>query len=361
MRVLFSAGEASGDLYAASLTRELLHLDPSLSIGGIGGSRFQQVATEPLIANSSTWGAISITQSFREGFSILRHYLAFKRTLRTEKPGIFVPIDFGFANIRFCREAKTAGWKIVYFVPPGSWRRDRQGEDVPKLADAIVTPFPWSAEILKGMGANVHFYGHPLKQIHKELIETDFPREGLAVLPGSRRSELEQLLPVVRQAVSDYPGLIRLPVPKTFVPYTISKWLRHKDQVINGAKTGAVMHTLRSSEAGIICSGTATLEAALARTPMTVIYKVSKMVEIETKIIGFKRPQFVSQPNILLQREVVPELLQEGLSVDSLRRSIDEIQTDAVAQKQRLGFEEISELLGGDDCISRTAELILGA
>ena len=360
MQVLFSAGEASGDLYAASLAQELLRLDPSTRIGGIGGARFAQVANEPLIADSSQWGAISIVQSFREVFKVLRHFHAFKRALKTQEPGVFVPIDFGFVNLKFCRAAKEAGWKVVYFVPPGSWRRDSQGADVPRLSDAVVTPFPWSEAILREMGANVHFFGHPLKQIHKELIETSFERSGLAVLPGSRRSELEQLLPILKPTLADYPKTAQLPVPATYMPYLTEHWSRPGDSLIDGGKTGAVMHTLRTSEAGIICSGTATLEAALAQTPMAVVYKVSKIVELEARIIRFKLPQFVSQPNILLQREVVPELIQDGLSVESLNRALGEIQTSAVADRQRLGFEEISELLGGTDCITKTAELILG-
>lgn len=359
MRILFCAGEASGDLYAASLARELLRLDPNLQIGGIGGTRFEQVATETLVANSSKWGAISFVQSFREGWGILRHYLAMKQTILKGGPGIFVPIDFGFMNLKLCRFAKESGWKVVYFVPPGSWRRDRQGQDIPKLADIAVTPFPWSAEILQKMGANAHFFGHPLKQIHKELIDTNFNRSGLAVLPGSRRSELEQLIPLLNETLPDFPGLAQLPVPKSYVPYVEQRWQRKQDAVVNGGETGAVMRVLRTSERGIICSGTATLEAALAKTPMVVIYKVSNLVLLETKIIGFKRPQFYSQPNILLQREVVPELIQETLSVESLRRHLDLIGSSEMVERQQSGFEEISELLGGDDCISRTAEMIL--
>ncbi len=360
MDVLFCAGEASGDLYAASLASELLRLDPTIRIGGIGGARFAQVANEPLIADSSKWGAISIVQSFREGFKVLRHFHAFKRALRSSKPGVFVPIDFGFVNLKFCRAAKEAGWKVVYFVPPGSWRRDRQGADIPGLTDAVVTPFPWSAEILKEMGANVHFFGHPLKQIHRELIETSFDRSGLAVLPGSRRSELEQLVPVLNPALVDYPKSAQLPVPPTHIPFLEQNWRRKQDSIIDGRGTGAVMRALRTSEAGVICSGTATLEAALAQTPMVVVYKVSQLVALETKLIGFKRPQFVSQPNILLQREVVPELIQENFTVDILKRTLDEIQTPAAVEKQLQGFEEISDLLGGTDCITKTAELILG-
>ena len=359
MQILFSAGEASGDLYAASIARELLRLDPSVRIGGIGGTRFAQIANQPIIADSSTWGAMSVIQSLRKGFGIIPHYRALKRALRTTEPGVFVPIDFGYMNLKLCRTAKEAGWKVVYFVPPGSWRRDRQGADIPKLTDAVVTPFPWSETILKAMGANVHFFGHPLKQIHKELIETQFERNGLAVLPGSRRSELEQLVPTLNETLADYQGLIQLPVPKPFVPYLTDHWARKQDGILNGAETGTVMRALRTSEAGIICSGTATLEAALSQTPFVVVYRVSDIVILELRLIRFKRPQFVSQPNILLQREVVPELIQENYTVEKLKRALNDIQTDAVAQKQRSAFAEISELLGGDNCVTKTAELIL--
>ncbi len=359
MKVLFCAGEASGDLYAASLARELLRLDPTVQIGGIGGERFAKVANLSLIADSSKWGAMSVIQSLRKGFGAIPHYREMKRIFRSTEPGIFVPIDFGFMNLRLCRAAKQAGWKIVYFVPPGSWRRDRQGADIPHLSDAVVTPFPWSFEILKQMGANVHFFGHPLKQIHKSLIETPFERKGLAILPGSRQSELEQLVPTLKETVNDYRGQIQLPVPMTFIPYLEKNWTRTQDNILNGAETGTVMRALRTSEAGIICSGTATLEAALSQTPTVVVYRVSDLVILELRLIRFKRPQFVSQPNILLQREVVPELIQENFTVEKLKRTLDEIQTDAVAQKQRAAFAEISDLLGRDDCITRTAELIL--
>lgn len=361
MRVLFCAGEASGDLYAASLARELLALDPSVQIGGIGGLRFQEAANEPLIADSSKWGAISITQSFREGFKVLRHYQNFKNALKKGPPGVFVPIDFGFVNLKLCRFAKEAGWKVIYFVPPGSWRRDRQGADLPGLTDQIVAPFPWSYEILKANGANVHFFGHPLKQIHRSAILSDAPRSGLAVLPGSRRSEFEQLLPLYAEVLQDEPAIAKLPVPRAFTQYVRDRWHRAGDEVVDGSQTGAVIRTLRDAEHALVCSGTATLEAALAQTPMVVCYRVSQIVYLEAKIIGFKRPQFYSQPNILLQRQVVPELIQETLSVDSLRSKLAEIRTEKEMAHQRLGFEEISELLGADDCITRTAELILGS
>ena len=209
-------------------------------------------------------------------------------------------------NLRLCRWARQAGWKILYFIPPGSWRRDRQGADIPKLADEVVTNFPWSADLLTQMGATAHFYGHPLLEIHADVLKSDLPRSGLAVLPGSRRSELEQLLPILGQALSDYPGTITIPVPPRHLDLVRRRWNRSSDQIIDGSKNGAVIGTLKSAERAIVCSGTATLEAALAKTPMVAIYRVSKMVEIETKIIGFKRPEFVSQQTFCFNAKLSP-------------------------------------------------------
>lgn len=351
MRVFISAGEASGDLYGAALALRLLAL--GFDVTGLGGSRMAALGI-PLIGDSSTWGSISIVQSVREGLRGIGTYNRLKAALLAGPPGVFLPIDFGFMNLRLCRWAKQAGWKVLYFVPPGSWRRDRQGADIPRLADEVVTNFPWSAEILAGMGASSHFYGHPLLEIHREVLSSDLPRSGLAVLPGSRRSELEQLLPVLGESLKDYEGHITIPVPQKHIDRVKAAWPRATDSIIDGSKDGAVIRALKQAEKAVVCSGTATLEAALAKTPMVVVYKISKAVEIETKLIGFKRPKFVSQPNILLEREVVPELIQEQLSVESLRETLSSLDVS----QQHLGFEEIETLLSPANCLTRTVELI---
>ena len=351
MRVFISAGEASGDLYGAALAARLLPM--GFDVTGLGGSRMAALGL-PLIGDSSRWGSISIVQSFREGLRGIGTYNRLKAALRTGPPGVFVPIDFGYMNLRLCRFARAAGWKVLYFIPPGSWRRDRQGADIPLLTDEVVTNFPWSAEILSSMGASAHFYGHPLLEIHSDVLSSDLPRSGLAVLPGSRRSELEQLLPILGMALSDYPGVITLPVPPRHIELVRRLWNRGTDQIIDGSKDGAVIGTLKSAERAVVCSGTATLEAALSKTPMVAVYKVSKAVEIETKLIGFKLPEFVSQPNILLQRAVVPELIQEGLTAVSLRDTLANLDVG----RQLQGFDEIEALLSPSTCLTQTVELI---
>jgi lipid-A-disaccharide synthase len=358
MKVFISAGEASGDLYGAALIEELRRLDPEIEILGLGGSRMQEAGFQA-IGDSSTWGSISILQSVREGLRAIGTFQRLKSAFAIGEPGVFVPIDFGFMNLRLCKAAKQAGWKVVYFIPPGSWRRDRQGADLPYLTDHIISNFPWSAEILNSMGASAHFFGHPLKQIHREILNSELPRSTVAVLPGSRRSELEQLLPILPKALEYEKRTACLPVPKHQVEYVRSRWPRSQDEVLSGSQKGAVIRTLKGSVSGLVCSGTATLEAALAKTPMVVVYKVSQAVVLETKLIGFKRPQFYSQPNILLQREVVPELIQESLNAENLKREYDRLFDDAVSSNQIAAYDEINEILGGDAAVTRSAELIL--
>jgi lipid-A-disaccharide synthase len=350
MKVLFCAGEASGDLYASHLASRILEVDSSTEIGGIGGFRFSKVANRPLIKDSSAWGSISILQSIREGIGALGSFQQFKATFQRESPGIFVPIDFGFMNLRLAKAAKESGWKVVYFVPPGSWRRDRQGADLPQICDHIITPFPWSAEILTKMGANAHFFGHPLKEIHRENRISEH-RMGTALLAGSRRSEIEQLVPIYQKLELSKP--VRIPSQPRYIEH-LHRLLG--EEVVDASVDGEMMRTLSRSERAVVCSGTATLEAALAKTPMVVVYRVSRWVELETKVIGWKRPQFISQPNILLQRNAVPELIQENCTVDRIQAEYDELANSG--RNQNLAFEELDELLGSDQAITKTVQLL---
>ncbi len=349
-RVLISAGEASGDAYGAGLVRELRALDPSLGIEGLGGARMRGEGVR-LHADSSAWGAISIVQSLRVYPRVVRGYYRAKRALGRGEPGLFVPIDFGYANVRLARHAKGRGWRVLWFVPPSSWRRDRQGEDVARLSDEIVTPFPWSAEILRGMGASAHFFGHPIKSL-RPPYRPGRAREGIALLPGSRVSEIELLLPLYREAVRGMAGPFTIPVPEARRALAERLW---------GSSEGIVSdvgEALASARGAIVCSGTATLEAALARTPFVVAYRLSPATLREAKLIRFRRPKYVALPNILLDRLAVPELIQDDATPEGLRAALERVLADPA--EELASFEELDALLGPPDAVRRTAALALG-
>ncbi|MCC7230068.1 MAG: hypothetical protein IT203_06715 [Fimbriimonadaceae bacterium] len=450
MRIFLSAGEASGDAYGAALVDEIRRLSgadrksmsdllgrqvcdestlnqlreedsldvveyvmraddefaadiPNEAVGqpkkdpdpspilyeGIGGSKMR-AAGVAMFADSSSWGAISIAQAAKVFIRIYYHFRRAKKRLRQGQPGLFIPIDFGFANIRMAKFAKRQGWKVLYFIPPGSWRRDRQGKDLPELADEIVTPFSWSAEMLQKMGAHVHWYGHPVKQLirdHKAKTDSAKPhRRTLAVLPGSRKHELELNLPVIAAAVggpqsgiaaSDNPervhpvsrsefGNLDAPIefglaPSIDLDKFRTEWQRLAPGRTDTFTAGDTYGVLKRATAAVVCSGTATLEAALNHCPMAVIYQVSESMRREAKLIRLKRPRYISLPNIMLEREVVPELVDStDASIPALRHWIDLLLSDEATRRAQLSaFKELDDALGPDNAITRTAELAI--
>ncbi len=359
MRIFLSAGEASGDAYAAALVRELRMQAGHLEITGLGGSR---LAAEigALVVDTSHWGAISIVQSVRVAPKVSAGFLKAPRELRKGSPGLFIPIDFGFFNIRLCRTAKALGWKVLYFVPPGSWRRDKQGRDLPSRTDAVVTPFPWSADILAKMGANVHFFGHPIKQLIKESGVSVSQRNTVALLPGSRNHELWRNLPMLAGALKDLASVEFAISPNLNLEEIQAKWGSLAPGRSDGFTQGNVYAVLGRAQAGIICSGTATLEAALMRCPHVVVYRVTQAMVREAKIVGFKLPEFISLPNIILQRRVVPEIVDLDIPPERIRSEFDPLlRQSAQRQAQLDAFAEIDDILGPDDAITKTAELAL--
>lgn len=366
MRTFISAGEASGDAYGAEIAREIRRLGASdLSFEGLGGGRMQDAGVE-LLADTGAWGAITFVHSLAAVPRVLRGYFAASRALARRPPGLFVPIDFGFVNIRLAAQAKRNGWKVLYFVPPGSWRRDRQGKDLAKLTDAISTPFPWSAELLRAAGADAHWFGHPLRQLLRNRLASQSmgERQGLAVLPGSRRHEIAENLPLIAEVVKRYDlGPVEFGLaPAVRIASFERLWKRlapgrSGDQFTQGDTPGVLLR----ARAAIVCSGTATLEAALCHCPMVVVYRVGRLVELEAKIVGFKRPKFMALPNILLDRAAIPEFLQERATPEAVGEAVISLVSDPAARSSQLeAFTEIESLLGSDDAITKTAELAAG-
>ncbi|MCO5296320.1 MAG: hypothetical protein M9921_05625 [Fimbriimonadaceae bacterium] len=358
MRLFVSAGEASGDAYGAALLNALGPL-PNVAVEAVGGPKLRAAGAR-LVADSTRWGAIGIAQALRVVPRMLGSYYRAKRAVGRGEPGVLVPIDFGYMNLRLARHAKNHGWRVLYFIPPGSWRRDRQGGDLPALTDAIVTPFPWSAEHLCAMGANAHFFGHPLKQMVARGGVAEGVRETIAVLPGSRDDEVARNLPVIAEALAARPERAEFAVASSIGAARLeSAWRRLAPGRTGDAFTeGDTYGVLKRARAGIVCSGTATLEAALCGCPMVVVYRVGPLAVLEAKLVRLKF-DFISQPNILLGRRVVPELIQDAATAANVRAMLEPLLGKTPERAAQLeAFKELDALLGPADAIDRTAELL---
>ncbi len=371
-RIFFSSGEASGDAYAAALIAEIRARCQARGIEeprfeGIGGKKLWRSRAD-VVADSSKWGALGIVEAVKVGPRVILGFNAAKSALRRGKPGLFIPIDYGFFNVRLSKVAKEAGWKVLYFIPPGSWRRDKQGSDLPSLTDVIVTPFSWSADLLNKMGASAHWFGHPLKQMIQQA-PTKFafgaePRESIAILPGSRSHEINNNLQPIARALVMEPEIhtpAEFALATTADPAALESSWRHyaPGRVGDLAFADDTYGILRRARAGIICSGTATLEAALCGCPCVVVYRGGKIMELEYRI---RKPKFdyISLPNILLNRAVVPELIQWNATPERIRAELDKLLEDTPERQAQLdAFKELSEILGPSDALSKTAEIAL--
>lgn len=371
-----------------------------ITFEGVGGKKMRSEQIH-LHADSSKWGAISITQGIRVGFGILPKYFKVRKILKQGPPGIFIPIDFGFANIPLARHAKKIGWKVLYFIPPGSWRRTRQGKDLPIITDQISTPFQWSAEILTKMGANAHWFGHPIKQLIDQSLPTretsggragwrastdSLEKETVAILPGSRTHELEMTIPLIAGAVTGVTGkwngrnLAELTEEELRSPkqplqnqlefalalsvdadHVKAEWNRLAPGRNDIFTIGDTYGVLKRARAAIICSGTATLEAAMCRCPMVVIYQLSPSMRREAKLLRIKQPKMISLPNIIQDRMIVPELADgHGVYPEQVRAWLDRLLTnEEVRSTQLKELDSLVEALGPSDAITKTAELAL--
>lgn len=359
MRVFFSAGEASGDAYGAEMLRRLRAAVSGTRAEAVGGRKLREAGAS-LVADSSSWGAMGVLESLRVAPKVKRGYDAARRALAQGEPGLLVPIDFGYMNVRLARRAKALGWKVLYFVPPGSWRRDKQGADLPGITDAIVTPFSWSAEILNRMGANAHWFGHPLKQMVAQRADDGRERRTIAVLPGSRGHEIALNLRAIVPAVSG----LGFPLEAAVAPSVSAERFQQLWAEAGGDPAGVVpvvddaYGVLRRARVAVVCSGTATLEAALCGCPSVVVYRGTAIMEIEYRL---RRPKFdfIALPNILLGRAAVPELIQREARPTDIARELGAILAEGSPRERQLAaFAELDALLGPADALDRTVDLM---
>lgn len=367
--ILISAGEASGDILGGALAEELRCLGFNERIFALGGKRLHAAGAE-ILADTSDWGALGILQSLKVSPQVFRGYSLAKKWISDNKPALVIGIDFGAMNVRLLHYAKKQNCKTLYFMPPGSWRRDKQGEDLPKIADKIATPFEWSAKILREMGGDAEWVGHPILQLVGEVPFRE--RRLLAMLPGSRKHEILSNIPTIAQAIKLLEKLIgELAIPNisrvtpviVCAPNTNEKFLReiwkHHSDIDIEITTSSSIEIFKRSRAAIVCSGTATLEAAVCFTPMVVLYKGSFLMELEY-LIRKPKFEFIALPSILLQKKVVPEFIQRDATPERIASEAKSLLLESEKRKEQLlSFEELRKLLGPKDALSRTARIAL--
>jgi lipid-A-disaccharide synthase len=372
-KVLLVAGEASGDALGARLAAALLRAEPSLHLYGIGGAAMREAGVDTFI-DTAELSVMGFAELGREVGRVLGAWRTLRRELQSGRPDLFVPIDFPDFNLPLCKAAHKAGVPVFYYVSPQvwAWRRGRI-DTIARCVSSMLVLFPFEAEIYREHGVEAHFVGHPLvEDVAASRPRAEMRRElGIgaderlvALLPGSRRREIEAMLPPMAEAVRQLGSGVRAVVAEApslergLVEGVLRKAGRGAMPGGIACRRGDAYNLLGAADVALVTSGTATLEAALLGCPMVVAYRMSAFsYALARRLV---KVPFIAMPNLLLGRRVVPELVQQEATAEGIAREARLIlDDDAGRARMKSDFAEIRRVLARPGAADAAAGLAL--
>ena len=336
LRFALIAGEASGDQLGAGLIAEIKKRHPDAEFVGIGGDLMRQAGLTAW-HDSQELAVMGLAEVLKHLPRLLRlRHAIFERILAWQ-PDVFIGIDAPDFNLGLEKKLKRKGIKTVHYVSPSIWAwRESRAKKIADSADRVLCLFPMEPPIYARYGVAADFVGHPIadrfeiepdQSAARKLLKLPQDRKILAVLPGSRRSEIQRLLPVFLDALSllqqNHPDMaFVIPAANKSCRDVIESLLKNRSignlQVIDGQSHQAMI----ASDAILLASGTAALEALLAKRPMVVAYRISALTYFIVKAFGMMKIDYYSLPNVLANEAVVPELMQDNCTAENIATSL---------------------------------------
>jgi len=371
--IFIVAGELSGDIIASMLVKELLKRDPELKLTGLGGERMEQVGVRLLRNLVRDLAIIGFAEIVTKFFKIRRVYNDTVAYLRDHRPDILVLIDYPGLNLNFLAPAAhKLGIKVVYYVCPQiwAWQRSRIVK-MRKYVDKALVILPFEESFFREGGVAAQFVGSPwmdmmiLTMSREEVIAhfgLDPHKKIIGLLPGSRKREVETLLPVMLEAAEKIQAA--MPDVQFVIPRATSVKPELIDHLITMAQVpvkviDAYRYNMRAAmDLAVVASGTATLETGLLGTPMIIIYKVAYLTWLIGKYL-VKIP-YIGLINIVAGDMVVPELIQEQCTPQNIAdRSLKILGDPREIERVKYQLTKVREKMGGRGASRRAAEVIL--
>lgn len=370
---MFSAGEVSGDLHGAGLAAEIRALAPDVELMGFGGEQMEQAGVR-LIRNFASYnimGVLEVIKNLRRIFQLLD---ILTEAMKKERPQLLVLIDYPDFNWRLAKRARKLGIPVFSYIPPSAWAwRKGRAKACAAIANEFLAIFPFETKVYEEAGANISFVGNPLVDKVKAELDEASAREYFRIsngdhvvllLPGSRKQEIRMLLPVMLEAAKLL--LKEKPDTRFFLPVASGIDRGQLETEISRVgvpveMTDEYRYSLMSvADAAIATSGTVVMEAALLGLPCVVVYRMARLNYMIGRLLV--HVEHISLPNLLLEKRVQPELLQDEAEP---ARIVEEIQKLYVGEPEReRTVEELrkaSAKLGAPGASRRAAEKILAA
>jgi len=366
MKYFLIAGEASGDLHASNLMKELKKQDPEAEFRFMGGDLMQEVSDGLVMHYRET--SYMLTDVFFHLGKIFRNMRRVKAQLRDWEPDLFIPVDYAGFNFRIARYARSLQIRVFYYISPKVWAwQEHRVKKLRRFSERVFSILPFEVEYFKGFDMQVEYFGNPLvDEVHRfkrrfegvnawkkkhELGEKPL----VALLAGSRRKEIESTLPPMLKVASEHPDYTFVVAGAPSIdPDLYSQYLDGSEVKIVYGETYSL---LEASFAGLITSGTATLEAALFDLPQAVLYKTGTLAYYIVKPLI--KINFISLVNLIYGKQLVLEIIQKdlyGRSQNELSRILED---DEYRKGMKDGYRALRTGLGEEGVSKRIAGKML--
>ncbi|MGH8401207.1 MAG: lipid-A-disaccharide synthase [Gammaproteobacteria bacterium] len=374
LRIGIVAGESSGDILGADLIRALRKRVSDAQFEGVTGPEMVAAGCKT-IASAEELSIMGIAEVLRHLPRLLWLRRRLRRHFLANRPDVFIGIDSPDFNLGLEEQLHKRGIRTVHYVSPSVWAwRERRIFKVGRAVDLVLTLLPFEPAFYEKQGFKAEFVGHPLADQVSVTIDRverrkslHLPCEGplVALLPGSRSTEVERLGPVfldTAQWLSEKMPELRFVIPAATnaLSFTIKKQIRMlKPDLPVTVVDGHSREVMSAVDVVLLASGTATLEAMLSQCPMVVAYRLAGFTHAVIRGCGLLKVPYVSLPNLLAGRKVVPELLQYEATSYNMGEAVLELLQNAAARRAQLdAFQEITTVLRRN-AGERAAEAIL--
>lgn len=361
--MFLAAGEPSGDLHGAALARALRRRIPGVRLLGLGGARMKAEGVQ-LLAELDDLAVMG----FAEVLSRLPYFLRLRRrvfdALHEEAVDLVIPIDYPGFNLRLARYARQRGIRVLYFIAPQVWAwHASRARDLARDADHVAVILPFEEEFLRRAGARVEFVGHPLLDVPPPAtsrsdwcrrVGADPARPVLALFPGSRVQEIRRHLELFSRAAAEV--VRRNPAVQPMIAaspdvdpaaYDAAGW----------PLAVPARELLHFADAALVKSGTTTLEAALAGTPLVVAYRMSPLTyQLARRLV---RVEHIALANLVADERLAPEFIQDAATPEALADAVLPLLDPGSGERARMtqGFQRVRAALGGAGAARRVADL----
>ena len=368
MKYFVLAGEASGDIHAANLMREISRLDPEARFAGLGGDRMREAGCL-LYQDYRHMAFMGIAAVLKSLHQVRRNFRIAEQALLQEQPDVLVLIDYPSFNLRmadFCCK-KLPSIPIYYYIPPKVWAwKQYRIHQIARLSNAVLGIFPFEPDFYKQFGYTCTYVGNPtMDEVRRFIAEKAKDKEQeakvkerpyIAIVPGSRPSEVSHCLPKMLEAARRFPDYdIRVAAAPGLEDAFYSRWLDEQTPLVRDTYS-----LMSGAYAAIVNSGTATLEAALLGCPQVAVYHVGcpRLFGLYWRL--FFKMRLFTLPNIILGREAIGEKLATHFTVDEVAEELSRLLHDPACREQmQRDYEQIARVLGDTPAPVNAAKIII--